>query len=94
MVEVVGHKLVTHQPVIEPVSDARVRNEIFRCRGKSHGEGEFRALQVLGPGKRSQVIRFSFQAEKALAVSISITRESLALFLAASACSPLHSSFL
>jgi hypothetical protein len=32
MVEVVGHKLKTHHPVIEPVSDTRVGNGIFRCR--------------------------------------------------------------
>jgi hypothetical protein len=32
MVEVVGHKLKTHHPVIEPVSDIRVGNGIFRCR--------------------------------------------------------------
>src|ERR1700682_6420984 len=32
MVEVVGHKLKTHPPVIEPVSDIRVGNGIFRCR--------------------------------------------------------------
>jgi hypothetical protein len=32
MVEVVGHKLKTHYPVIEPVSDIRVGNGIFRCR--------------------------------------------------------------
>ena len=31
MVEVVGHKLKTHHPVIEPVSDIRVGNGIFRC---------------------------------------------------------------
>src|ERR1700737_3962790 len=30
MVEVVGHKLKTHHPVIEPVSDIRVGNGIFR----------------------------------------------------------------
>jgi hypothetical protein len=29
---VVGLKLVTHHPVIEPVSEIRVRNGIFRCR--------------------------------------------------------------
>jgi len=33
MVEMIWTKLVTPQPVTEPVSDARVRNEIFRCRG-------------------------------------------------------------
>jgi hypothetical protein len=32
VVEVVGHKLKTHHPVIEPVSDIRVGNGIFRCR--------------------------------------------------------------
>src|SRR5258705_12993088 len=32
VVEVVGLKLVTHHPVIEPVSEIRVRNGIFRCR--------------------------------------------------------------
>src|SRR5258708_33731057 len=32
MVEVVGHKLKTHHPVIEPVSDIRVGNGIFPCR--------------------------------------------------------------
>src|SRR5258705_10047282 len=32
MVEVVGHKLKTHHPVIEPVSDIRVGNGIFQCR--------------------------------------------------------------
>jgi hypothetical protein len=29
MVEVVGHKLKTHHPVIEPVSDIRVGTEFF-----------------------------------------------------------------
>jgi hypothetical protein len=32
VVEVVGLKLVTHHPVIEPVSEIRVGNGIFRCR--------------------------------------------------------------
>src|SRR6266403_2367135 len=32
VVEVVGHKLETHHPVIEPVSDIRVGNGISRCR--------------------------------------------------------------
>ena len=32
VVETVGLKLVTHHPVIEPVSEIRVRNGIFRCR--------------------------------------------------------------
>src|SRR5258707_12911504 len=32
MVEVVGHKLKTHHPVIEPVSAIRVGNGIFGCR--------------------------------------------------------------
>src|SRR5258708_19272793 len=32
MVEVVGHKLKTQQPVMEPVSDIRGGNGIFRCR--------------------------------------------------------------
>jgi hypothetical protein len=31
MVEALGHKLATHHPVIEPVSEIRVRNGIFRC---------------------------------------------------------------
>ena len=31
MVETEGTELPTSQPVIEPVSDARVRNENFRC---------------------------------------------------------------
>src|SRR5260221_14596399 len=30
--EVVGHKLETHHPVIEPLSDIRVGNGIIRCR--------------------------------------------------------------
>jgi hypothetical protein len=34
MVEAVGHKLATHHPVIEPVSEIRVRNGIFRCRDR------------------------------------------------------------
>ncbi len=34
MVEALGHKLATHHPVIEPVSEIRVRNGIFRCRDK------------------------------------------------------------
>jgi len=32
MVEVVGHKLKTHHPVIEPVSDIRVGTEFFDAR--------------------------------------------------------------
>src|SRR5216683_1675180 len=32
MVEALGHKLVTHHPVIEPVSDIRVGNGNLRCR--------------------------------------------------------------
>src|SRR5258706_11932605 len=34
MVEALGHKLATHHPVIEPVSENRVRNGIFRCRDR------------------------------------------------------------
>jgi hypothetical protein len=34
MVEALGHKLATHHPVIEPVSEIRVRNGIFRCRDR------------------------------------------------------------
>ena len=37
MVEAVGHKLATHHPVIEPVSEIRVRNGIFRCRDGGSG---------------------------------------------------------
>jgi hypothetical protein len=32
VVELVGLKLMTHHPVIEPVSEIRVGNGIFRCR--------------------------------------------------------------
>jgi hypothetical protein len=33
MVELEGTELPTPHPVVEPVSDLRVRNGIFRCRG-------------------------------------------------------------
>jgi hypothetical protein len=32
MVEIVGHKLVTHHPVIKPVSSIEAGNGIVRCR--------------------------------------------------------------
>ena len=34
VVEALGYKLATHHPVIEPVSEIRVRNGIFRCRDR------------------------------------------------------------
>jgi hypothetical protein len=34
VVEALGHKLATHHPVIEPVSEIRVRNGIFGCRDR------------------------------------------------------------
>jgi len=34
MVEALGHKLATHHPVVEPVSEVRVRNGIFRCKDR------------------------------------------------------------
>jgi hypothetical protein len=46
MVEVVGHKLKTHHPVIEPVSDIRVGNGIFRCRDGG-SRSSFLSLQRL-----------------------------------------------
>ena len=41
-------ELPTPHPVTEPVSDARVRNEIFRCRGNEAKQANFAAISPAG----------------------------------------------
>ncbi len=56
MVEVVGHKLKTHHPVIEPVSDIRVGTEFFDAETEGPDPGAVAELVGIEVGVVSGVI--------------------------------------
>src|SRR6202011_4767262 len=54
-----GHKLATHHPVIEPVSEIRVRNGIFRCRDGGSKSAFFSCRDWRGDEDEPEKARYS-----------------------------------
>src|ERR1700694_6152549 len=57
--KIVGDKLATHHPVIEPVSEIRVRNGIFRCRDGGSKSAFFSCRDRRGDESELEKARYS-----------------------------------